>query len=110
MSNLREHQLDSSVQPIKSAAKCMEKENVSTNAVRAKSLTKRTTAIFFIRTSVQHHGKLHQRKMQELEEEKGQELIETEVKQEVEIEGGRNPKIVVGGNSLHTNPETGLRE
>ena len=101
--------MGNSIQPIKSAARSMEKENVSTSAVHARSLIKRMIAIFFIRRSVQHHGKLHQRKMQELEEEKGQELIETGVKQEVEIEGGRNPKIVVGGNSLHTNPETGLR-
>ena len=48
--------------------------------------------------------------MEELEEEKDLELTEmTEVRQEVEIEGGKNPKIVVGDNSLHTNPETGLR-
>ena len=48
--------------------------------------------------------------MPELEVGKDLELREKEVKQEVEIEGEKNPKKVVGSNSLHINPEIGLRE
>ena len=66
----------------------MEKESVSTNAASAKNLTKRRIAIFCILASVQHLGKRHQRKMEELEKEKDLELGEmTEVRQEVEIDG-----------------------
>ena len=48
--------------------------------------------------------------MEDLEEEKDLELTEIkEVRQEVEIEGGKNLKTVIGDSNLHTIPETGLR-
>ena len=74
------------------------------------SRTKRRIVSFYILASVHLTGERHQRKVEEAEEEKDPELREmTEVRQEVEIEGGRNPIIVVGDSNLHTNPETGLR-
>ena len=87
----------------------MGRENVRTSAVSAKKRTGKTIVTFSIPTSVQRIGKLHQRKMPELEVGKDLELREKEVKPEVEIEGGKNPKKVVGSNSLHINPEIGLR-
>ena len=106
---MRENKQDNSIHHTKFVAGFMGRGSVSTSAVRAKKAIKKRIATSFIRTSVQHPGKLHQRKMQELGVEKGRK-IETEVKPEVEIEGGRNPKRLVGGNSLHINPEIGLRE
>ena len=87
----------------------MGRESVRTSAVSAKNRTGKTIVTFSIPTSVQRIGKLHLRKMPELEVGKDLELREKEVKQEVEIEGEKNPKKVVGRNSLHINPEIGLR-
>ena len=80
--------------------------------VNVESRTRKRIVTFYILASVhQIGGHQRKRKMEDLEREKELELGEmTEVRQEVVIEGERNPKIVVGDNNPHTNLETEFRE
>ena len=89
--------------------------SASTSAENAKSRTRKRIVTSYIPASVHHHGEHQRRKMEEEEEEKEEEkdleLTEMiEVRQEVEIEGGKSPRKVAGGITPHTIQETELRE
>ena len=85
--------------------------SASTSAENAKSRTRKRIVTSYIPASVHHHGEHQRRKIEEEEEEKDLELTEMiEVRQEVEIEGGKSPRKVAGGITPHTIQETELRE
>ena len=107
MSYLKENRQYNSIPHTKFVTKSMGRMSVSTSAENARSHTRRRIATSSILTNARHPGELLQRKMKELGAEKGRE---TEAKLEVEIEGVRNLKRLIGGNSLHINQEIGLRE